>query len=79
MADLEKATTAKMPYGLGDVNLLSAEGMMMILAITIGFVVFHATSAVGANVGNSVLDTAGQFLPGGNPAQSGNNDAPEGV
>ncbi|MWG34160.1 hypothetical protein [Halomarina oriensis] len=77
MANLDKATTAQMPYGLGTVDLASLSGLMTVFAIILGFVVFHATSAVGANIGNSALDTAGQYLPNGNPAQAG--DGPEGV
>jgi hypothetical protein len=73
MAD---ATEATLPFGMGDVDLLSMSGVMMVVSLILGFVIFHMTDSIGSNLANRVNSFIGNLI-GTNPATG--DSGPEGV
>lgn len=73
MAD---ATEATLPFGMGDVDLLSMSGVMMVVSLILGFVIFHMTDAIGSNLASRVNSFIGNLI-GTNPATG--DSGPEGV
>lgn len=72
---LEEATDAQLPFGMGEVDLTSVSAIFAIIALTLGAMLWNVADRVGANLADSALETTGQYLPGGNPATSTNENA----
>jgi hypothetical protein len=58
---------AMLPFGMGEIDFLSVSGAMTVVALIIGFVVFHMTDSIGANLASWVNSKLGQVI-GQNPA-----------
>lgn len=77
MADANPAEgEAFVPFGIGDIDLLSMSGVMTILALIAGFLVFHMTDEIGSNLATQVNSFIGNLI-GTNPATG--ESGPEGV
>lgn len=45
---LEDATEAKLPFGLGEIDLTNpVQALVMLTAVTLGFVAYHLTDSIG--------------------------------
>ena len=75
---LKKLTNASVPFTGNEIDLMSGEAVTAFVALVFGFTLWNASDAIGQNLAGKLLSVMGQFLPGGNPAQSGdtNDDGP---
>jgi hypothetical protein len=64
---VEEATEARLPFGMGKVDLTSAAAVGTILAMILGFAVFSMTQDIGSYVGSRVNSALGDVI-GFNPA-----------
>jgi hypothetical protein len=60
---------------MGKVDLTSISGLLVVIALILGAMVWHVADAVGSNLAIQALSWLGQFLPGGNPATATNENS----
>jgi hypothetical protein len=72
---LDDASKAKLPFGMGEVDLFSARAVIMAITLTFGMMIYSVAQMVGQQFANRVLAMLGQVLPGGNPATATNENA----
>ena len=71
---VEEATEARLPFGMGKVDLTSMAAVGTILAMILGFAVFSMTQSIGDYVGSRVNNALAGVL-GFNPATGDSSEA----
>ncbi|MCD2199088.1 hypothetical protein LPA44_04135 [Halobacterium sp. KA-4] len=71
---IEEATEAKLPFGMGSIDLFSTGGVLAVVAIILGATVWNFADAVGQTLANRVAQ-AFQAFTGYNPATGQDGDS----
>ena len=71
----EEVTEARLPFGMGNVDLLSMEAVFTLVSLILGFAVYHMTDGIGQRVAGAANSFIGQFT-GSNPATGESTEAP---
>jgi len=71
---VDEATDARLPFGMGDIDLMSTSAVFAIVSLILGFAVFSMTESIGSYVASRANSTLGNYL-GFNPG-SGQSSEP---
>jgi len=74
----EEATNAKLPFGMGNIDLTSAGAVFTIVSLILGFAVFSMTQSIGSYLGDRANSLLGDVI-GTNPATGEDADSGLGV
>jgi hypothetical protein len=72
---VEEATEARLPFGMGNIDLTSISGVFAVVALILGFIVYHMTDRIGQRGADWVNSQIGA-VTGSNPATGESTEAP---
>lgn len=70
MGAVDQATNARLPFGLGRLDLTDTSSIWVLVALILGAVVWAVSRAIGEEIADDVLGFIGRFVPGATPAGS---------
>jgi hypothetical protein len=71
---VDEATDARLPFGMGEVDLTSTAAIWTIVAMILGFTVFSMTESIGGYLASQANSALGNVL-GFNPATGNDSEA----
>jgi hypothetical protein len=72
---VEEATEAQLPFGMGEVDLMSTGAIFAVVSLILGFAVFSMTQSIGDYVASQANSFAANYL-GFNPS-TGKDSSPD--